>query len=214
MRRFTRVVLAIAALTVGAGSIQLRAQSQDPEPAPAVTPEPVEQVIVAPADEPAAHGDTGRSARCGARGRGSGPGGPGRRRVDAPRSAASFRARGRHVRELLAPDARRRARARAQAERLDLPRHRRAGGGRHRRAADAGAPGERVHPRGSLSAGVLGAADRAAFLTGSDEPPSPLPSPPSGGEGFLCWRAVPTHPFSGAVGAGLAPPGVIARTRG
>ena len=54
MRRFTRVVLAIAALAVGAGSIQLRAQSQDPEPPPAVTPEPVEQVIVAPADEPAA----------------------------------------------------------------------------------------------------------------------------------------------------------------
>ena len=54
MRRFTRVVLAIAVLAVGAGSIQLRAQSQDPEPAPAVTPEPVEQVIVAPADEPAA----------------------------------------------------------------------------------------------------------------------------------------------------------------
>jgi hypothetical protein len=54
MRRFTRVVLAIAALTVGAGSVQLRAQSQDPEPVPAVTPEPVEQVIVAPADEPAA----------------------------------------------------------------------------------------------------------------------------------------------------------------
>ena len=53
MRRFTRVVLAIAALAVGAGSVQLRAQSQDPEPAPAVTPEPVEQVIVAPADEPA-----------------------------------------------------------------------------------------------------------------------------------------------------------------
>jgi len=54
MRRFTRVVLALAALTLGAGSIQLRALSQDPEPAPAVTPEPVEQVIVAPADEPAA----------------------------------------------------------------------------------------------------------------------------------------------------------------
>jgi hypothetical protein len=54
MRRFTRVVLAIAALTVGAGSVRLRAQSQDPEPVPAVTPEPVEQVIVAPADEPAA----------------------------------------------------------------------------------------------------------------------------------------------------------------
>ena len=54
MRRFTRVVLAIAALAVGAGSVRLRAQSQDPEPVPAVTPEPVEQVIVAPADEPAA----------------------------------------------------------------------------------------------------------------------------------------------------------------
>ena len=51
MRKFTRVVLAIAAFTLGAGSIQLRAQSQDPEPAPAVTPEPVEQVIIAPADE-------------------------------------------------------------------------------------------------------------------------------------------------------------------
>ena len=54
MRRFTRVVLAIAALAVGAGSVRLRAQSQDPEPVPVVTPEPVEQVIVAPADEAAA----------------------------------------------------------------------------------------------------------------------------------------------------------------
>jgi hypothetical protein len=52
MRKFTRVVLAVAALAVGAGSIQLYAQSQDPEPAPIVTPEPaVEQVIMAPADE-------------------------------------------------------------------------------------------------------------------------------------------------------------------
>ena len=54
MRKFTRVVLAIAGLAVGAGSVQLRAQSQDPKPVPAVTPEPIEQVIVAPADEPAA----------------------------------------------------------------------------------------------------------------------------------------------------------------
>lgn len=51
MRKFTRVVLAIAAFTLGAGSVRLRAQSQDPEPAPVVTPEPVEQVIIAPADE-------------------------------------------------------------------------------------------------------------------------------------------------------------------
>ena len=51
MRKFTRVVLAVAALAVGAGSMQLRAQSQDPEPAPVVTPEPVGQSIIAPADE-------------------------------------------------------------------------------------------------------------------------------------------------------------------
>ena len=52
MHKFSRVVLAVAALALGAGSIRLRAQSQDPEPAPVVTPEPpVEQVIIAPADE-------------------------------------------------------------------------------------------------------------------------------------------------------------------
>ena len=51
MRKFTRVVLAIVALALGANSVRLRAQSQDPEPAPAVTPEPAEQVIIAPADE-------------------------------------------------------------------------------------------------------------------------------------------------------------------
>jgi hypothetical protein len=49
MPTFTRIVLATAAIALGAAS--LHAQSQDPEPAPVLTPQPAERIITAPADE-------------------------------------------------------------------------------------------------------------------------------------------------------------------